>query len=220
MSSANEDKWIALTHKRIQNWHYACWPVDRTKAPLVYPHVIQDYYRAAKGKTVGTFINGESRLWQRQHLSLYCWMKILWNPDFNVDAMLDEYARRMYGPAAPQMRELIQIESDGWEKSRWPGARLTAKAIYTISYPSDARKRMRELVQQIRAKTNDDPILKARADYDLNPLDAFFADADAFEHADRTSADRAARRSRSGDRRQARRRDLVSRQARAVCACI
>jgi len=40
----------------------------------------------------------------------------------------------MYGPAAKSIRKLVQLQMDGWEKSRWPG-RLTAKAIYEISYP-------------------------------------------------------------------------------------
>ena len=50
------------------------------------------------------FINGVGDHWPRQHISLYCWMKCLWNPDFDVDAAVDEYCQRMYGSAAKTMR--------------------------------------------------------------------------------------------------------------------
>lgn len=100
------------------------WPEDRTPAPYLFPHTIQSFYRANRDKTVGSFIHGERDHWPRQHVSLYCWMKLLWNPEFNVDAAIAEYCRRMYGPAAATMRELIGLQIDGWERSRWPAARL------------------------------------------------------------------------------------------------
>jgi hypothetical protein len=177
----NEDKWIKLTGRKIQNWHYICWPEDRIKAPYQYPHAVQNFYRAARDKTVGTFINGDRDHWQRQHLSLYCWMKLLWNPDFNVDAAIDEYCRRMYGPAADEMRQLVKLQTEGWEGSRWPGARLCAKNLYTISYQPATRAKMKELVEAIRRKTKDDPMLSARAAYYTAPFEAFFQEAEDFE---------------------------------------
>ena len=60
---------------------------------------------------------------------------MLWNPDFNVDAAIDAYCRDMYGPAGEAMRQLVHLQIDGWENSRWPGGRISSKNIYAISYP-------------------------------------------------------------------------------------
>ena len=46
-------------------------------------------------------------------------MKILWNPNVNVDAVLDEMCGRMFGKAAGAMREFLQLTADRWEKTAW-----------------------------------------------------------------------------------------------------
>ena len=101
-----------------------------------------------RGKTVGTFINGTTDHWPRQHLSLYCWLKVLWNPDFDVDTAIDEYCRRMYGPAADSMRQLVALQIDGWEKSRLPGGRLSAKGIHEYCFPRKQVLRMEALLAE------------------------------------------------------------------------
>ena len=67
---------------------------------------------------------GTTDHWPRQHISLYCWLKVLWNPAFDMDAAIEEYVRRMYGPAADPMRELVKMQTEGWEKARLPGGRF------------------------------------------------------------------------------------------------
>jgi hypothetical protein len=176
---ANVDAWRKLTGRKVQNWHYSCWPEDKTKAVYAYPHVVQNYYRQNRDTIVGTFINGEMDHWPRQHLSLYCWLKVLWNPDFNVDAAIDGYCRNLYGPAEKEACELVKLQMDGWENSRWRGGRLSSKNVYEISYPSATVDRMKTLVQQIRAMTKSDPTLAARAKYFTDPFDAMFEEAKA-----------------------------------------
>jgi hypothetical protein len=171
---ANIDRWIALTGQPVQNWHYSCWPEDRTAAAYLFPHAIRDFYRLNKGKTVGTFINGTKDHWPRQHLSLYCWLKVLWNPDFDVDAAVDEYCRRMFGPAAGTMRDLVRLQTEGWERSRWPGGKLSPKGIYEISFPPATVENMQALIIQARGKLAGRPAELVRLDYYAAPLAEFF----------------------------------------------
>ncbi len=170
---ANIDKWMKISGHKVQNWHYSCWPEDRIKAPYQYPHVIQQFYRANRNKTVGSFINGTTDHWPRQHVSLYAWMKVLWNPDFNVDAAIDAYCCRMYGPAAKTMRELVSLEIDGWEKSRWPGGILSPKAVYTYSYPAQTVQRMQALLEQARKEAGGNTEVLAHIDYFATPYPDF-----------------------------------------------
>src|SRR5262249_42404971 len=171
---ANIDAWQRLTGRKIQNWHYSCWPEDRTAAVYLFPHTVQQFYRANRDKTVGTFINGTTDHWPRQHLSLYCWMKLLWNPDFDVDAAIEAYCGRMYGAAAGSMRELVKLQIDGWEKSRWPGERMSPKGIHEVSFPHATVQRMEALITQARKQAAGDELVAKRIDYYAGTFTAFF----------------------------------------------
>jgi hypothetical protein len=174
---ANVDKWVLLTGRKIQNWHYCCWPENRTTAVFQYPHVVQAYYRQNRNTTIGTFINGETDHWPRQNITLYCWLKVLWNPDFDIEAAMDTFCQRMFGPAAGTMRELLRLQITGWEDSRWPGARLSAKAIHEISYPRPTVLRMEELLNRAAAEAQPDALASQRVAYYAAPFAAFFAES-------------------------------------------
>lgn len=181
---ANIDAWSRLTGRPIQNWHYSCWPEDRTLAAYLFPHVIATYYRANRIKTVGSFINGDLNHWPRQHLSLYVWMKTLWNPDFDADTAIEGFVTRMYGPAAKPMRELIGMQIKGWEESRWPDAAFSPKTIYEMSYPRADVQRMESLLAEAFEKAKADPLVVKRLDYAAGPLRDFFRQS--AEHASGT----------------------------------
>ena len=171
------DQWMRLTGHKIQNWHYSCWPEDRTTAVYLFPHVVRDFYQRNRDKTVGTFINGTTDHWQRQHLSLYCWMKVLWNPEFNVDAAIEEYCRRMYGPAAGTVRRLVELQIARWENSRWPGERLSPKAIHEVSFPREIVREMEGLLEQSRKEAAGDDAATRRLEYYAGPFAAFFKES-------------------------------------------
>ncbi len=173
----NIDRWLKLTGRKIQGWHYSCWPEDRTRAVYLFPHTIQAFYRANRDKTVGTFINGTADHWQRQHLSMYVWLKILWNPDFDVDAIAEEYCKRMYGPAAATVRELVRLQTDQWEKSRWPGGRMSAKGIHEFSFPRKVVKEMEALLEKAKKETSGDELASKRLAYYAEPFVDFFKES-------------------------------------------
>lgn len=175
----NVDKWIAISGRKIQNWHYNVWPAHKTKAAYHYPHVIQNYYRQNRDKTIGSFINGDYNHWPRQHISMYCWLKLLWNPEYDVDAAIDEFTRRMFGKAAPAMRELLEIQMESWEKSRWPDGMFSPRAIYTISYPPQIIERMKKLIAKAFDAGAGDDLVSARLAYYAHPtMDDFFKEAE------------------------------------------
>lgn len=178
---ANIDAWMKISGRRIQNWHYSCWPAHRTQAAFQYPHVVKEHYLQNRGKTVGSFINGPDTQhqghWPRFHITFYCWLKTLWNPEFDVDAAMDEYCRRMFGKASGSMRELMRLQVDGWEKSRWPQGRLALQAIYTESYPPETIGRMKELLGKAHNEAMDDSAALERIGYYSAPFAAFFKEA-------------------------------------------
>ena len=170
----NIDTWRGLVGGRVHTWDYNCWPEEKTKACYLYPHVVRDYYRTNRGRIVGTTVNGTNDHFPRSHLSLVAWLKCMWDPDFDVDAMLDEFAVRMFGPAAVPMRELVRMQCEGWEKSRWPGGVFSAKHIYTESFPKPVLDRMRDLLAEARRAIGTDLVLRQRLDYYEKPFAEFF----------------------------------------------
>jgi len=172
---ANIDKWVAITGHPITDWHYSCWPADRTMSPFEYPNVVQEYYRTNRKKTMGTFINGDNHSeWLRYHITLYTWMKVLWNPDFNVKAGVDEFAQRMFGPAADTVREIVNLQISGWEDSKWPDGVLTAKSIYEISFPKASVEKFQELFKKAHAQVKGDELLERRLAYLEAPFSDFY----------------------------------------------
>jgi len=174
----NIDRWAKLTGRKVQTWDYSCWPTDRTKAMYQYPHVLADYYRRNRDKLVGTFINGGLLdEWTRHHVSMYCWMKLLWDPAFDVDAAMEEYCRRMYGPAAGEVRELLRLQCDRWEQVRWPLPTVSPKAVHEVSFPREVVAKMKELLEQARGRAADDEAVSARLAFFAAPFEAFFAES-------------------------------------------
>ncbi len=170
----NIDLWRSLTKRPVQTWEYSCWPEDRIKAPYHYPHVLKAYYQHNRGKLVGSFINGVTDHWPRSNFSLYCWMKLLWNPDFDVDAAADEYCARLFGPAAEPMRQLLTIQSDRWEKVSYPDGNLAAQSVYTLSFPKPVIDRMRALLAEAQELAAGDPLTEQRLAYYKTPFPEFY----------------------------------------------
>lgn len=175
---ANIDKWVRISGRKIQNWHYSCWPAHKTKAAYQYPHVIKNFYLANRDKTVGSFINGTGNHWPRQQLSLYCWLKVLWNPAYDVDAAIDEFCSRMFGAAAATMRELIGLQISGWENSRWPSSRFSPKGVYDGSFPRADVKKMEALYDKALREAGKDALVTQRLNYYyLGGLKDFFRES-------------------------------------------
>ena len=127
--------WVRVTGRKIANWHYSCWPAEYTPAPYVYGHTIQDHYRRMRDYTVGSFICGGKDDFPRFSLSMYVWMRCLWNPDVDVEAIYDEFCVRQFGAAAKQMREVIRIQEEDWNPK-------------TLMFPRESMLRLSELLAE------------------------------------------------------------------------
>lgn len=176
--------WAKATGRKIQNWHYICWPAEFTKAPYLYPDTVAQHYKDTKDLTVGSFINGWFNPEERHFLSAYIWVRLLWNINLDTNAVLDEFCRRMFKPAAKPMRQIMLMQEDGWKRP-WKIANLSPKNIYEISYPRKDVLKMEKLFQQAYQLAGDDPLLKKRLDYYKKGFDEFFKVSK--EHAEGTA---------------------------------
>ena len=102
---------------RLYMWDYACYPTFWTAAPVIYPHYLQQLLKESGGLINGVFVNTGAGTLQSNHFMFMVWGRLLWNPEADVDALLKDYCRAYYGPAAAAMENFYKICEDRWEKS-------------------------------------------------------------------------------------------------------
>lgn len=168
---------------RITSWEYSVWVTGWTHGPVQFPHVVQDYYRANRNILAGSFINGgDVPEWTKTAPTLYCWMKVLWNPDVDIDAILDEMCRRQFGKGAEPSRELLRLMCDRWEKAPWSqrlgAAGRLSPAIFADTWPPEVVAEMKKLWQQAHERMKGDPNALARFDYWHWTFEAFLKEAE------------------------------------------
>lgn len=175
-----------LTGRKIQNWHYICWPAEFTNAPYVYGETIVRHYEHVHDYISGSFINGWFNPEERHALSAYVWVRTLWNYHLDVHAIYDEFATRLFGPAAAPLREIIRMQEAGWNR-HWNISSLSPKNIYVVSYPREDVLKMENLFEQAYQKAGNDELIRQRLDRYKKGMQTFFdeskkyADGTAYE---------------------------------------
>ena len=120
--------WMEKVSTGLFTWDYYlhCWK-PWAELPVFFMHTIQnDIQYEIRNGFQGEFIEAES--WKQsshkginypatQHLNLYVTGKLYWNPDLDLDALLDEYYTLFYGPAAEPMKRFISTAEDYWNKT-------------------------------------------------------------------------------------------------------
>ena len=83
-----------LTGNPVYIWDYLCYPLMTTQAPIHFPRLVVDWHRENQGRIEGDFVDtaGKSigRTYALDHLTIYFWLKAMWNPSFDVG----KYGRR------------------------------------------------------------------------------------------------------------------------------
>jgi len=175
--------WRAKACAPVTIWDYC---VGWTYGPHQYPHVARDFHKAVRGISAGTFINGENLgEWTTTAPTLYVWMKVLWNPDLDVDAVLDEMCRRLYGKAGGTVRELLRLECDLWETGEWKRRRVkirggwyVPRSLFPRVWTPDIVQRLKALRKKALAEMADDPTPRQRFLYHTWTWEAFLKKAE------------------------------------------
>lgn len=171
--------WASKTASgRIVTWEYPIAITSKTHAPIQFPHTLREYYLRRSRDSAGSFLNGHCLgEWSNHAPTLYCWMKLLWNPNLDVDAVLEEFCVRMFGAAAGQVREMLIIECRSFQGSGIHVARGDGTedvgGLRRIFSPA-AVARLAELRAQARVALKKDPVALQRLEYLTWTFDHFF----------------------------------------------
>jgi len=121
-SRQRSEELIAAWRKKTDNpfWTWEHYPFTHrsTFTPFYYPHSIAAGIQALRKGFFGEFIEAPIGPFKERghglhapgfgHLNLYVTGRFQWDADQDIDALLDEYYRLFYGPAAKQMQAFIE----------------------------------------------------------------------------------------------------------------
>ncbi len=164
------------------------------RAPAQFTHVVQWYYRENRDILAGSFLNGGNvSEWSKNAPTLYVWMKVLWNPAIDVDAVLADLCHRLFGAAAEPAHELLQVMIDSYENAQWPtrmgDAGRVSDAIYKATWPMEVVSDMQALRQQAMAQLPADAVERKRLDCRLWAFDAVVEEARQVHAQDKNPED-------------------------------
>lgn len=149
--------WHRASRRKIGLWVDFQSPSDWTHAPIQFPHLVRDFFAAHRQSVAGAQALTYGTACQVTAApTAYVWMKALWNPDFDVDAALDEMCRRLFGAGANPARELLRLQCDRWERlpadvSLRVDENRIAPAAFRKIWPADVVARMRAHRDEARA---------------------------------------------------------------------
>ena len=108
--------WAKKTGGRVWLWNYpGKWGrFARPGVPASVPRAYAKFYKAVAGSIFGAFAESETDRAIYNYLNHYVFGRVMWNPDVDVDALLDEHYRLMFGAAAPEMKAFYEGLEDKW----------------------------------------------------------------------------------------------------------
>ena len=82
--------------------------------PPVAPRAFARYFSAVSGNIFGAFLESESDKAIYNYLNYYVFSRIAWHGKVDVEALLEEHHRLMFGAAAPEMAEFYDALESCW----------------------------------------------------------------------------------------------------------
>jgi hypothetical protein len=135
----------------------------RDGMPLVYVHKFgKDFRYLASHGMMGTDFDACCHHWATQGLNYYVVARLHWNPEQDVDAIMDDYCQAGFGPAAKSIRRYF----DGLEALMNEAATKKAKPT-SVFHPEALARLRKELAQARREAASDAAIAKRIAFLEL-----------------------------------------------------
>lgn len=88
-------------------WLYRAGQSDRFGVPLLLPHGAQQFVRAHAPYGRFWFMEHDIGTFTFEMLNRYLMFRLLWNPECDMDALLDDFCAKAFGPAAAIMRAML-----------------------------------------------------------------------------------------------------------------
>lgn len=116
-------EWLKKVSTKLVIWDHYLYSRESSiynGLPVYYPKTIAEDIKALKGKSYGDFI--EVTFAQKlamhapilNHLNVYVTARLYWDPDRDINDLLDEYYKDFYGPVAEKMKAFVDYSEYNW----------------------------------------------------------------------------------------------------------
>ena len=132
----------------------------------VYVHKLaEDFHHIAHNKCVGTDFDSCMHHWATQGLNYYVLAKLHWNPDLDVDEVIDDYCRTGFGDASEMIkRYFLRIEQLTNETAA-KKSEDTRNIDVTEPYMPEVIAELRGMLDQAKRITDDDMEVRRRIEF-------------------------------------------------------
>ena len=172
--SVTNPKELARQYAEIRAWNrkigHPVWiwtyphkygPTNLPGLPDVAPRAWGTYYKGLAGDIIGTFAESETDQWIYHYLNYYVFSRVMWDANTDIDAVLDEHHRLMFGDGAAPMKRFYELLEDRWlngivgnirETDAGPvSAPPSENEIWATVYGPDTRARFDALLREAAA---------------------------------------------------------------------
>lgn len=113
--------WTRKLGRKVWLWNYpsknsALCELAHYGIPQMAPHAVGNYYKRMAPYTFGAFYEGETELWLFNYLNVYMFYRIAWDNNSDVNALIAEHHKVMFGAAAPEMTRFYEGLEECWIK--------------------------------------------------------------------------------------------------------
>ena len=115
--NGNIRAWAKKVGHKVWIWNYTGKFGRRQRnvnIPQMTPRAIGTYYASLSDAIFGSYMESRTDRWIYNYLNYYVYNKVSWDVNADVDALLDEHDRLMFGPAAPEMKAYYARLEELW----------------------------------------------------------------------------------------------------------
>ncbi len=108
--------WTRKLNRKVWLWNYPSKLNSNANVgiPQMAPRTVGKYYKRLGPYIFGTFYESESDKWIFNYLNTYVFFKHAWNNSVDIDALVDEHHKVMFGAAAPEMNKFYNELEHIW----------------------------------------------------------------------------------------------------------
>ena len=187
-------EWAEILHRPVGAWSYG---ISNNFTRALQGRYMRDYLQLLSPYLWrdNVYLDAEGMNWNFYY-SYYLEHRSLWNPEFNIDAAMDEHWKLLYGPAAPYLKQFYDMIRDRWEKYYIPELNAEIEKgnsvgslgteqwnisrLYLKTYPPAVINDLENLLKQAEKAVVSGSIESERVLFFVRPWAAEFTSARAY----------------------------------------
>ena len=157
-------RWNEKLGRKVWMWTYpGKWgPKEFPGIPDVAPRAWGNYYKAVAPYSFGAYAESEGDKSILHYLNYYVFSKVMWDPHVDIEKLLEEHFRLMFGNAAKLMARFYseleekwtrEVLGDLYDSAYGPSVRVSSDVeVWRKVYSSAERARWARLFDEARSK--------------------------------------------------------------------